>query len=1618
LGPPLPDTPTCFEINLEQLAQQARELAQSHRLATRQGRDRLLVQLDDNEQLLQAVHDRLMQAVAERRTIPPAGLWLADNFRQVKELMRSVRRDLRRGPRRELPQLCTAAGECMPRVYQLAWELTTRLDAQFDQESLHQFFSAYQTVVPLKLAELWSVGGMLRLGLIEYLCRVAIRAAPPERERELARPAVAHDVRQKAADELSMKHCILSVRELAMLDWKDFVERESAVEHILREDPAGIYQRMSFASRDHYRLIVQRLARRSAFDEEQVARAAIESARNSAATAAAPARAGRRATVEHHVGYYLVDRGRTALEASIGYRPAWREAVGRFVGRTPLASYFGAILIVWLLVTSAVLAVGVRLEMVRIAGPAAALLLLALYGGAAGQFAVSLVSWLCSLLVPPRPMMRLDFSAGIPAEHRTLVAVPALLTAERPVRDLVEQLELRYLANPDDNLWFALLSDFPDADQETLPGDGRLLELARTEIERLNQRYCADRPGVFYLLHRPRKWNRQQGAWMGEERKRGKLAAMNRLLRTGVADAFSATIGDLPRLRSVRYVITLDSDTRLPRDAGRELVGCAAHPLNQAEIDPNSHVVVAGYAVLQPRVTASLPEAHRSRFSRLVAGDVGIDPYTLQTSDLYHDLFGQGSFIGKGIYDVEAFASTCEGRFPENRLLSHDLIEGCFARSGLVNDVELVEGIPTRLLVEMHRRHRWIRGDWQIASWLAGRVPTLRGNAANPLSGLSRWKILDNLRRSLTPALLWSFLLLGWLLAPALAGTCTLLALVLVFGPASFAALPGILRRPEGKPWMLHARDEARRCLRAWLAEAAGLCILPYTVYCHIDAIVRTLYRLGISRSHLLEWTTASEAETRCSGTLRAHYETMGACTVSSVLTAAWLLAVQPRALLVAGPVLLAWLAGPLIAWWLSLPYPCKAVSVTGAEQRQLRRWARHTWHYFDSFAGEADHWLPPDHVQGDPPTTVASRTSPTNMGLALLSGLAAYDLGYLPAAALLDRTSGMLQTMLRLERHRGHFFNWYNTRTLQPAEPRYVSSVDSGNLWGALTVLSAGLEELRNRPLIPPRLFQGLQDTVEVIADLRRQAASSLENDPLDVCIAGLREVCSDGLSGGARQTCERLRRIRQRAADLAARVSVDQPVMKQWTIALVRQSAQAHQHLSRLAFWTQFARPENGLSAELLDAPSAARASRRVDSSPPYDELPHFLSSAGSAVAVQERLRKPLNVVAAEETREKPADLETLYAWLERLDAGCSLGQVLQAAEQIAEGHAWQWEAAEEDGSAEGDSRCGFQTSLGTMRQAAHRAFLTARRELQQIASATGLCQQLSAMDFRFLFHPRRKLLAVGFNVNDRRCDESCYDLLASEARLTSFLAVSHGQLPLEHWFALGRMVTVVRGTPTLLSWSGSMFEYLLPMLIMPSYQATLLDATCRAAVKHQIRYARRRGVPWGISESCSSTLDGSDDYGYRAFGVPGLGLAPNLGKHLVIAPYAAALALVVAPREACANLARLEQLGYLSSHGFYDAIDYTAGLSRPGSPVQPCKIVMAHHSGMTLLALSHALLGPTMPQRFLRNPPCAAHDILLQERVPRNVCPVDPETLHPAPPVVKECRRVSKQLATAST
>jgi cellobiose phosphorylase len=1600
-------------LSLDQLRHHAQTLAGWHQVADRPCRDRLLARFSENTRVLEETHRLLRLAAAEGHEISPAGVWLLDNYYLIQDQIRMARLHLPRKYSMELPQLVGGPSDGLPRVYELALELISHVDGQVDQENLHPFIGAYQEVTSLKLGELWAIPIMLRLALIENLRRVALRVAWQQHDQQLgegwadrvlraSRRSFGEFIRSveelfsqesalssafvagftqrlngqlpkdnvaiqsltqylaergqtidglvnldhqgQAADQLSIGNSIASLRALGALDWKEFVEGQSAVERVLRQDPAGVYERMDFACRDRYRHVVEELARRSPLTEPQVARIAVEHAQDAPGGTglAAESSARREETKQRHVGYYLVDRGRLRLEESIGYRSYWFTPVKRLAARSPLTSYLGAILLVWLLTVGAAVAGAWSLD----AGQTVSLLVLVLFAGAASQFAVSLVNWLCTLLVPPRPIMRLDFAAGIPAKHRTLVAVPTMLTSEQAVRSLVDQLEVRYLANQDDHLLFALVTDFPDAEQETMPSDRRLLELTQGAIQRLNQRYCQNRSALFYLFHRPRKWNPREGVWLGEERKRGKLGALNRLLRTGATEAFSVIVGDLSQLAGVRYVITLDTDTRLPRDVGRELVGCMAHPLNRPLIDPKTRRVVEGYSILQPRVATTIPDAQRSPFSRLFAGDAGIDPYTGEISDVYQDVFAQGSFIGKGIYDVYAFEATLEGRFPDNRVLSHDLIEGCFARSGLVNDVDLFEGFPTRLLADMSRRHRWLRGDWQIAAWLGPRTPTASGHEANPLSGLSWWKIFDNLRRSLTPVFLLGFLLLGWSLASSWAGYWTLLAVVVVFGPSLLSCMPGLFRKPEEKPWTLHAKDQASGCLRSLGREAISLSILPYTVHCHLDAIARTLYRLHISRRRLLEWTTAGEAEVRSEGSCRDHYEVMWACTVASLGVAALLAILDPPALTLAAPVLLTWIAGPWLAWRISQPSRLGTMRINLADRKQIRRWARQTWHYFDTFVTEQDHWLPPDNAQERPDWAVATRTSPTNIGMGLLANLAAYDLGYLPGAGLVERTGHTLHAMQQLERYRGHFYNWYDTRTLKPAEPRYISTVDSGNLWGALLVLRVGLEELRERPLVPSRLLDGLQDTLEVIEAVRDSVAASDRSEEFDAPLARLRDASTGALTGGVRQTCKWLAQMHAMAKELGAVAPEDQPLLKEWSEALARQSTEALQALTKVAFWTRI---------------------------PALEPPPQGLLRADQQQAWEE-----------------------VVAEIDRLDSGGGLREVLAAGERVVERVALVEEAVVDAQDNEEEPLTRLRLLLSSLHEAADQAILTVREQLQAIAGLSELCQQFSTMDYRFLFHPERKLFGIGFNVSEHRLDASYYDLLASEARLASFLAISYGQIPQEHWFNLGRMVTLADGEPALLSWSGSMFEYLMPMLLMPSYRASLLDSSCHAAVRRQIRYARAQGVPWGISESCYNLTDANLAYRYRAFGVPGLGLERGLGNNLVIAPYASAMAVMVTPREACANLRLLERLGYLSPYGFYDAVDYTPQRRLADDQPAVCRTVMAHHSGMTLLAFANILLGGPMPRRFLQNPLCRAHDLLLQERVSQALRPVDPEAL----------------------
>jgi cellobiose phosphorylase len=1577
-------------FSADQMARHGVRLAAAHRLTPGRVPDQLLSRLAANEGVLMETCDRLTTAVTAKHRITPAGEWLLDNFYLIEEQVRTARRHLPKGYSRELPALAEGTSAGLPRVYDIALETIAHGDGRVDPDSLSRFVAAYQTTNPLKLGELWAIPIMLRLALIENLRRVAVSIAAGRLERdqavawadtlteiarqdpknlilviadmarsrppmttpfvsELARrlqgqgPALALPLtwieqqlaesglsieqlvragnQQQAADQVSISNSIGSLRLLGTMDWREFVEAMSVVEQALRTDPAMAYARMDFASRDRYRHVIEAVSKTSGLSEEAVASHAIELTR---ASAARVGKGGRSA----HVGYYLIDQGLAELESTVQARLPLGKTLWRGASRSPLLWYLGTITLLTLLLAGGLLAE------VRSASTADWVLIptgiLALV--ATGQLTVALVNWLATLLASPHPLPHMDFSAGIPATSRTLVVVPTMLTSAGNIESLVEALEVRFLANRDDNLRFGLLTDFRDGATQTLPEDAALQELARERIETLNAQYAGidndnDGNDLFFLFHRPRRWNPYDRIWMGYERKRGKLADLNALLQEGNRNGFSLVVGDTEALAGVKYVITLDTDTQLPRDAARQFVGTMAHPLNRPVYDTALGRISAGYGILQPRVSVSLPGTSQSRYARLHGGEPGIDPYTRAVSDVYQDVFQEGSFIGKGIYDVEAFEQSLQGRFPENRILSHDLLEGCYARAGLLSDVQLYEEYPARYGADVNRRYRWIRGDWQLAAWLLPWAPGADGQyRKNRLSALSRWKLFDNLRRSLVPAVLTLLLLLGWtVFASAAFWTLAVLGVLLI--PPVLAVLLDGLRKPDDMKLGQHLAAAAHGAGQRFIQAGFALATLPHEAFYSLDAILRTLWRLLVTKQRLLEWNPSGDQERQSRNSLAASFHAMGFAPVLAAGTALWLAVFNPATLPVAGPILLLWLASPAITWWSSLPLARREARLTAGQTRFLGRIARKTWAFFDTFVGPEDHWLPPDNYQEYRETTLAHRTSPTNMGLALLANLSAHDFGYIPAGQLIERTAHTLETMAGLERHRGHFYNWYDTQSLRPLHPTYISTVDSGNLAGHLLTLRPGLIALLDGQILESRWLDGLGDTLGILAEapgaatsaslerLRQDLETALASRPASLpetwCLLDKLTQSAEAVAAEMDANALNASEVHANEAHTADMDDAPQHQAGWWAQTLVRQCRAARDELAWLAPWCSLAAPPEGL-----------------DEFHELQAIPTLRALAGLELALSVRLKD----LSKADRSPKQA------AWLDGLRQHVAQGSQ-RARERIA--------------------------------------------AIQRLALQAG---ELADMEYGFLYDKASRLLSIGYSVDDRRRDASYYDLLASEARLAVFVAIAQGHLPQESWFALGRLLTNAGGEPILLSWSGSMFEYLMPQLVMPTFEHTLLDQTAKAAVARHMEYGQQLGLPWGVSESGYNTVDVHLNYQYRAFGVPGLGLKRGLGEDLVVAPYASAMALMVAPEAACLNLQRLAAAGAEGRFGFHEAIDYTPARQRRGETHALLHSYMAHHQGMSLLALATLLLDRPMQKRFASDPLFQATLLLLQERIPK--------------------------------
>ena len=1544
----------------EELAAHAQAICKSHQLGTKARPSHLLHRLASNEAALRAFNRDSLD-VRQVRSITPAAEWLFDNFGLISEQIVLARRHLPRSYSKELPALHGGPCAGLPRMYGLMLEFLAHTDAQVDVDMLTTFVDSYRPEVPLTLGELWAVPIMLRLALIENLRRISVRLTVARQERELANgwankleavltanpshllvvvaemaqsklsfhsafiaqfcqrvsrldPAVhfarswldqrlaqngtsveemiLRESREQTADQASVSRSISSLRFLGAYDWRLFVESLSQVEAELRKDPTGVYGRMDFSTRDYYRHCVEQLARHSLWDEPSVARLAIQAAEESP---------GERLK---HVGFHLADKGRKPLEARLQVALPPRLLLERAIRDHPLLYYLGGSLSIVILITAyAALAAhqaGATSSQLLLLGTTVAL--------ASSQLAIAWMNSLSTMLIKPRLLPRMDFSRGVDENSTTMVVIPTMLTSTQTADHLVETLEIHYLANRDPNIYFALLTDFRDAPTEHLPGDSALVAHLSRKVEALNQKYQKDRVGIFYLFHRPRRWNEAQGVWMGYERKRGKLAEFNSVLRGHGTERFSDILGIRERLARVRYVITLDTDTQLPKDAAQKLIGTLAHPLNRPLIDPSQGIVVEGYGILQPRVGVSLPSAAKSWFVRLFAGDAGIDPYTRAVSDVYQDIFDEGSFIGKGIYDVDAFEQAMKGRFPENSILSHDLIESVHARSALVSDVELYEEHPSRYNADVNRRHRWIRGDWQISQWLLPRVPGSDARRiANPISALSRWKIFDNLRRSIVPLAVLILLTAGGWLSPQPSNLGPVLALIILFLPGLLTVSRELLGKSAEWPLRMHLRSVGRSLTRMLAQSVLMLLFLPYDAWMSLDAVGRTLVRLLFTGKRLLEWQTSSDAERNARTDRAGFYASMWICPVigMTVIIVGFVNSLRVDELqMVIG---FAWVWAPLAAWWISLPIADSAFQLTETQRGFLRRTARKTWRFFETFVTAQENWLPPDNFQEVPNPIVAARTSPTNIGLGLLASLSAMDLGYLSQGQLLQSCRRTLGTLQKLERYRGHFLNWYETRTLQPMLPHYVSTVDSGNLAASLLVLASGLEECRHAKLLSSLSLSGLRDTMGLLYDAAGRPAyltpfvNALATPPPSL-----------------RASAHLLKRLLIVAEKAIVELAPRSTEAAFWSEALLRET-QAHlQELESFTPWLMQSSvsSDDGLLDERL---------RRFEENLTLSEL------GGDPQRLRQRLKR---------LHEAPA------AGFDSLNLAC-WNQMLQCSESVSR---------------------------------------LASKRLQELEELAALARQLAVMDFSFLYDEDRDLFRTGYHVAEHRFDVSHYDLLASEARLASYVAIAQGQVPQDHWFTLGRLLSSVGGQPVLISWSGSVFEYLMPLLVMPTYDGTLLDQTYKSAIEAQISYGKLCGVAWGISESGYNLTDAHRNYQYRAFGVPGLGFKRGLSDDLVLAPYAAIMGVMVAPEAAVSNLERLASEGALADYGFYEAIDYTPSRVPPGHTMAVVRSYMAHHAGMSLLALTYVLKDRPMQRRFLADPMFKAVDLLLHERTPK--------------------------------
>ena len=1562
-------------LTSEELDDHAKKIALEHSVSRKKNLLNWPVpRLNSNYDYILSTYRGLNEDLQKKHAVQFSAEWLLDNFYIIEEQAKVLRRELTKKSYLRLPVLRAGPFKGYARIFAVAAELVAHTDGRVDEAILKDYLKAYQSQNVLFDREIWATPIVIRLALIENVRALCedIRASQlewdkadeiydewlknEERDAEKASKTLADRIKgmgdinpsriehlayrlrrsgrnyalalraidnalvkfeknieritqkehgARSISTVSMGNSITSLRYFGTLDFSDLFESASFVDQILRRDPDGTYPKMDLNTRNYYRGRVEAIASVYGVSEIHIARESLELSNLACAN-----RAGEGAKLptdnSGHVGYYLIGDGLKSLRrrqgkaaSPLGHAPG---TDNRFL-RT---LYFGSILLIASILTATA------------AGAAGSGLLFAMLAGLAvvipaSEISVNLVNWIICRALKPAFFPRLELKTGIPDEFRTIVVVPTLLPDPGRVKELLKNLEENYLVNREKNLYFTLVGAFRDSDSVVMGDDKAILDAALGETAALNRKYAAEGGDIFFFCHRERQFNEKNDKWIGWERKRGALMEFNDLLLGSDATSFTTLSGKALSELNIKYVITLDSDTILPMGMAKKMVGTMAHPLNRPVVDPKRGVVTAGYGVMQPRITIDIASSNRSLFSRIFTDQGGIDPYANAISDVYQDLFGEGIFTGKGIYDLKVFHAVLKNAIPDDTVLSHDLLEGSYARTALVSDLMLIDAFPSGYDAFSTRARRWIRGDWQLLPLLFPRIfDRVCNRIRNPLSQLSKWKIFDNLRRSLVAPSLMILVALSFGVLPG--GIAFWLG---IFFLAAQFPLAMALAKLLFSPWF-HGGKTKRHIPQITGLKAAFLqgllqfIFLPQQAWMAVGAISVTLARVFVTNRNLLQWVTSQEVEKARKDSLRSYMAKMSAslCAAPAVLVLA--LALKPEAAAVGLIFSILWASAPFAAHFVSKDRAPKAPETSAADRARLGRIARKTWRYFEEFVNGKSNWLAPDNYQEDPPRGIAPRTSPTNIGLGLLATLSARDFGYIGTYELVERIEKTISTVEGLAKWNGHLYNWYDTRTLKPLRPGYVSTVDSGNLAGYLITLEQGLTGYLHDPLVDERFLDGILDTLgcagqEDSLDHQRIAAIRAQSgkEPLDGL---LWDRVLDMLSNGE--------------AFHSVKIEV-------WKAKLGRMAASFKRETALLT-------PFVALMANVPEAFGGKTAS------------------------------------------EEPGDLVDLLGPLEKNHAVCDLPAVYLGTIHLARR---MMERSGQTGTADG--RASF---LRELEGALETALENAQRFIERYKALILRIRALSAaMVFTPLYIKKKQLFSIGYNTEEKELTDSCYDLFASEARQASYISIARGEVPESHWFKLGRSLTAMDGYKGLVSWSGTMFEYLMPLLIMKNYKNTLLDETYSFVIRNQKKYGRQRNMPWGVSESGFNAQDTYHDYQYKAIGVPWLGLKRGLIEDAVASPYSTFLALLVDPEGAIQNIARLEREGLDGPYGFYEAVDYTPERLLFEAKRVVIKSYMAHHQGMSLLAVNNLLHHGVMQERFDANPEMHASRLLLWEKVP---------------------------------